>query len=124
MAATIDNNWLEGFKNSLKCGNYPSTTMNPELEMLTGLVGIRIEHLLCRYPTALDESVSAGSIVSSTETSALAAVYARIKCGNLFPTKGEALAALAMVERLFLIHCEGDTEGGQDNVRTDRKSVV
>ena len=100
MSATITLNWLESFKNNLKCGPFPSKTSNPFAEMLTGLVGLHIEYLLCKCPTALDTDE-----VFPNDKDSLKYWYEQIKCGQLFESDAQAWAVFAMAENKLLECC-------------------
>lgn len=110
----ITNNWLEAFKLQLNCGTYPAKTANPKMEMLTGLVGLAIENLLCECPDALDiepvDSIYGSGLVQNAANANINTIYDNIKCGKLFTSEGQAFAALAMVKKLTLECCEAREE--------------
>lgn len=114
MATLQDYNWLEVFKKQLECGTYNAKTANPKMEMLSGLVGIKIEELLCECPNALDlednGSVYGSGNIENNTSGSINKIYSDLKCGHLFTTEGEAYAALAMVAKLRLECCEADVE--------------
>lgn len=103
MSAPISINWLDSFKTNLVCGPFPAKTSNPYMEMLTGLAGLRIEHLLCQCPEALDSDT-----VFPNDNDSLAYWYEQIKCGQLFESDAQAWAVIGMAELKLLECCTTD----------------
>jgi hypothetical protein len=104
MSATITQNWLEAFKTNLACGHFPSKSSNPEMEGLTGMVGVLIERVLCECPDALDAMVSSPNIGENSNS--LLQWYNLIKCGQLFESSAQAWFVYAMAMNKWLECCE------------------
>lgn len=107
MSADINSQWLETFKTNLRCGPFPAKTSNPQIEMLTGLVGLFIEYVLCKCPTALDNDVDSPNI-QDTNTDMLGMWYNKIKCGEFFESDAQAWAVYAMAMNKLLSCCEDE----------------
>lgn len=108
MSAPITQNWLTSFKTNLSCGHFPSKTSNPYMEMLTGMVGLQIEYLLCQCPTALDAPEVASANIQDSNRDSLLMWYNKIKCGEFFESDAQAWAVYAMALNKLVECCETD----------------
>lgn len=109
MSAPITQNWLTSFKTNLSCGHFPSKTSNPYMEMLTGMVGLQIEYLLCQCPTALDAPEVASANIQDSNRDSLLMWYNKIKCGEFFESDAQAWAVYAMALNKLVECCEADS---------------
>lgn len=94
---TIEGNWLTAFKSKMNCSGFNT------IQLKSGEIGIRIELLLCKYPTIFDIYTTAGCNIAQSDT--LSYYYNRIKCGNLL-TEVELAFCEAEIARLELYACQ------------------
>ena len=94
----VTTNWLELFKSRLSCPDAFSLE-----EYRAGIIGIKIEKLVCKCPNALDEETESTCHVSSYLK--LSQLLSSIECGNGI-SELDYYWALAVIELKSLQCCE------------------
>ena len=97
--APLSTNWLDQFKLRLACGN-PATGPNSSLETLNGILALKIEEALIKFPTLLDDDTDQPRLIDT---------YNKIICGDLLSY--ESLVYIELARLQLKLNAAGDAGG-------------